>query len=295
MKVRFWGTRGSIPAPGPETVRYGGNTTCIEVLADGGSRIVLDGGTGIRGLGLELAKQMPLTLSLFISHTHWDHIQGLPFFVPLFVPGNHITIHGPPDPVGLHGVEAVLTAQMAYPHFPVRANELAADVTFTTMSEGVPIVDGPFRVTTVIMNHPALAYGFRVECDGQVLGFTGDHEPYDNIYDPGDEDFEDYQSAVEERNGAVAGFFAGADLLIADGQYTLSEYSAKKGWGHSTYEHCLDMARKAGVRRLCLTHHETTRSDEDLDDLLKEARDACSPEDPDVLLAAEGKVVDLGK
>jgi phosphoribosyl 1,2-cyclic phosphodiesterase len=265
MRFRFRGTRGSLPSPGPETVRFGGNTTCIEVRSDSGDLIVLDAGTGIRALGIELMQSLPVECHLFISHTHWDHIQGLPFFVPLFVPGNVVTLYGPPDPLSMTGIDAVLTKQMAYPHFPVREAELKADVRYETLSDGQVVDLGFATVTALLMNHPAMNFGFKVECDGRALFFSGDHEPFYNIYEPGDADFDDYERVVQARHRIMLDFLRDVDVLIADAQYTEAEYATHTGWGHSTYERVLNLAREAGVGRTFLTHHDTTRTDRDLE------------------------------
>jgi len=265
MRFRFRGTRGSLAAPGPDTVRYGGNTTCIEVRSDDDELIIIDAGTGIRELGLELARSMPIKCHIFISHTHWDHIQGLPFFLPLFVPGNEITIYGPPDPLTMTGIEAVLVKQMEYPHFPVRVAELLADISYETLTDGQSVDIGFASVSTILMNHPAMNFGIKVRCDGKSLFFTGDHEPFYNIYQPGEADYEDYESLVQERNRGIEDFTRGVDVLIADGQYTEEEYETRQGWGHSTHERSLALARKVEAGTLYLTHHETTRTDDAID------------------------------
>jgi len=272
MRLRFRGTRGSVPAPGPDTVRHGGNTTCIEVRSDTDDLVILDAGTGIRALGLELMDARPASCHIFISHTHWDHIHGLPFFLPLFVKGNAITLYGPPDPLAMSGIEAVLAKQMEYPHFPVRVAELRADIDYKTLSDRQTVDLGFATVSTLLMNHPAMDFGCKVRCDGKTLFFTGDHEPFGNIYEPGDADYEDYGRIVAERNAALLDFLRGVDVLVADAQYTEDEYLHRRGWGHSTFEQTLALARDAGIGRVCLTHHETTRTDDELDAILERLR-----------------------
>jgi phosphoribosyl 1,2-cyclic phosphodiesterase len=267
MRVRFRGTRGSLPVPGPGTVKYGGNTTCIEVRADDGSLLVLDAGTGIRSLGLELAADGPATCDIFITHVHWDHISGLPFFSPLFVPGSRVTLHGPGDPLNMAGIEAALSRQMEYPFFPVRIVELEADVRYRTLVEGETVDLGFAQVTPLLMNHPAPNFGYLVRCDGRSLFFTGDHEPFGNIYLSGDEDFDVYEALVAERRRVVLDLLRGVDLLIADAQFTPEEYERKKGWGHGSMNSALELARAAGVGRAVLTHHDLNRTDKDLDGL----------------------------
>ncbi|MBG0789780.1 MAG: MBL fold metallo-hydrolase [Desulfovibrionaceae bacterium] len=288
MRLTFRGTRGSLPAPGPDTVRYGGNTTCIEVRSDAGDLIILDAGTGIRTLGLELAADPPPACHIFISHTHWDHIQGLPFFVPLFMPGNRVTIYGPPDPLNMTGIEPVLTRQMEYPHFPVREAELKADIAYETLSDRQTVDLGFAEVSTLLMNHPAMNYGFKVACDGKTLFFTGDHEPFFNIYEPGDADFDDYERIVQARNAELAAALRGVDVLVADAQYTGEEYARKRGWGHSTFGHALSLARDAGAGRVCLTHHEVARTDGELDAIGERLRREWADSGVDFRLAGEG-------
>lgn len=288
MKVKFWGTRGSIAAPGPKTVKYGGNTTCIEVRGPEGELVIIDAGTGIRELGMELARNMPLKCYLLVTHTHWDHINGLPFFVPLFVPGNRIVIYGPPDPITMSGVERVLSSQMAYPHFPVRVAELKSDIVYETVNEGGELEIGTLKISATVMNHPALTFGFKIECQGKSFFFTGDHEPFFNIYAPGDRDFEAYEEIVQERKKSLIDFISGVDVLIADSQYTPEEYPSKVGWGHSTHEDSLALARAANVKSLYMTHHEITRTDDELDAIIEQIRNDNQNLGFEVHMAAEG-------
>ncbi|MBF0482793.1 MAG: MBL fold metallo-hydrolase [Desulfovibrionaceae bacterium] len=260
MRLTFWGTRGSIGVPGPDTVVYGGNTTCLGIETCD-ETIILDAGTGIRGLGVELARSMPVTCSIFISHTHWDHIQGLPFFVPLFVPGNTIKICGTFDPVNNKDLREVLAAQMDYNYFPVRSAELAADISYLTLREGQTVDCGSAQVTPVIMNHPVISFGYKVSCGGKSVFFTGDHEDYANIYEPGDPFYEEYETIILQKRAQIAGSIRGVDVLVSDCQYTEEEYPSKAGWGHSTPSMAVALAQAAGVKRLFLTHHEPTRPD----------------------------------
>lgn len=293
MRFRFRGTRGSLSAPGPSTVKYGGNTTCIEVRSDNDDLIILDAGTGIRELGLDLAASMPIKCHLFVSHTHWDHIQGVPFFVPMFVPGNELIIYGPPDPMTMTGIESVLAKQMEYPHFPVRVAELQADISYETLSDGQTVDLGFAKVSTILMNHPAMDFGFKVECDGKVLFFTGDHEPFYNIYKPGDEDYDEYEKIVQERNEGIVDFIRGVDVFIGDSQYTEEEYVTKKGWGHSTFESTLALAQEAGVGKLYLTHHDTTRTDDQLDEIYERLQREWKDSGVNFEMAREGETIQL--
>ncbi len=293
MRFRFRGTRGSLAAPGSDTVKYGGNTTCIEVRSDADELIILDAGTGIRELGIELAASMPVKCHLFISHTHWDHIQGLPFFIPMFVPGNELIIYGPPDPLTMTGIEAVLAKQMEYPHFPVRVAELQADISYDTLSDGQTVDLGFASVSTLLMNHPAMDFGSKVRCDGKTLFFTGDHEPFYNIYQPGEEDYDDYEKIVQERNQGIVEFLRDVDVLIADAQYSEEEYPMKQGWGHSTFERTLALAQEAGVGKVYLTHHETTRTDDQIDAILARLQEEWKDSGVNFDMAREGEVIEM--
>ncbi|MEE8251926.1 MAG: MBL fold metallo-hydrolase, partial [Gemmatimonadales bacterium] len=282
MRLRFWGTRGSIAKPGPSTVRYGGNTSCIEVRSAGGTLIVLDCGTGAHGLAQALTehKGVPLQGHMLITHTHWDHIQGFPFFSPFEAPGNKWHIYGPRG-VG-PSLRETLAGQMQYTYFPVPLEQLNATVHYHDIVEGTFEIDD-IRVTAQYLNHPALTIGYRLEVDGVLVVYATDHEPHSK------------QLAAGEQGPLIAGderharFLAGADLVIHDAQYTAEEYPSKTGWGHSTMESAVDTALSAGVRRLALFHHDPLRDDESVDRLvaLARARVAASAGSLEVFAAAE--------
>jgi phosphoribosyl 1,2-cyclic phosphodiesterase len=290
MKVRFWGVRGSIASPGPHTVRYGGNTTCIEIRTDSNELIILDAGTGIFPLSQTLFSEMPLTANVLISHSHWDHIQGLPFFIPNFVPGNTLRLHGGFDPVTGKGIEQVMSVQLQYSYFPVREEEMKARIEYITLSPGVPVSVGSATVTPCLLNHPVVDFGYRIDCDGKSVFFTGDHEPPYNIYEPDEEGFLVYQSLVDEKNQAIAEAARDVDVLIADTSYTTEEYPSKKGWGHGTFASSIEMAKRAGAKLLFCTHHEPTRSDDALEAAFAKAlAQQTSPSSQlDIRLAREG-------
>lgn len=295
MKIRFWGVRGSIPSPGPHTLRYGGNTTCIEVRTDADELLILDAGTGIFPLSQSLLGQMPLTANVLLSHTHWDHIQGLPFFVPNFVPGNTLRLHGAFDPVSGRGVEQAMAVQLQYSYFPVREAELKARIEYVTLMPEEPITIGSARITPYMLNHPVLNFGYRIEAAGKSVFFTGDHEPPWNIYAPGDADFDEYQGFIEDKDRAIVQAMQGVDVLIADSSYTAQEYAGKRGWGHGSFASSIDYARRAGARTLFCTHHEPTRSDDALEAAFAQALAAhpAMPGGPDVRLASEGVVFEF--
>jgi phosphoribosyl 1,2-cyclic phosphodiesterase len=288
MKVKMWGVRGSIPSPGPRTVRYGGNTTCIEVRSDDGSLIILDAGTGIFPLAQSLLSQLPVSANIFISHTHWDHIQGLPFFVPLYIPGNRVRIHGAYDIVSGQGIEQVMEVQMQYSYFPIREAELKAGIEYETLTVGEPVAIGDATVTPVLLNHPVTDLGYRVECNGKSMFFTGDHEPWINIYAPDDPQYADYQAMVEQRQADFDAAIGPVDLLICDTAYTLEEYPQKIGWGHGTFDSALAMAKRIGAKRLMCTHHEPTRGDDDLEKVFAAALARHPDARCETMLAREG-------
>jgi CheY-like chemotaxis protein len=296
MRIRFWGTRGSLAKPGPTTLRYGGNTSCVEVRTADGTLIVLDCGTGAHGLGLALtaAGEQPLRGHLMITHTHWDHIQGFPFFVPLFVPGNEWDIYAPGG-LGQY-LEKTLAGQMEYTYFPVTLAQLGAGIRYHDLVEGVFMIDG-VRVVPQYLNHPALAMGYRLEAGGVAVVYASDHEP--NSPPPGEGTGAALASAgappVHAEDRRHVAFLAAADLVIHDSQYTIEEYPKKVGWGHTPAEWAVDYAVAAGAKRLALYHHDPLRGDEALDQLTESCRRraAAAGSPLEVFAAAEGQVVDL--
>lgn len=295
MKVRFWGVRGSIASPGAHTLRYGGNTTCIEVRTNDNDLIILDGGTGIFALAQALLKELPVTANIFITHTHWDHIQGLPFFTPLYIPGNALHIHGPFDPVTNSGIERVMDVQLQYSYFPIREAEMRASIAYTTMMMGQTVAVGSASVTSTLLSHPVVNFGYRVEHGGKSMFFTGDHEPPYNIYEPGDDDHDEFESIIAERERDIIAAMQGVDVLIADSSYTRDEYPMRRGFGHGTFDSSIRMARQAGVKKLICTHHEPTRSDDQLEAAFAEtlSRHPHRPGDPEILLAREGMEIEI--
>lgn len=295
MKVKFWGVRGSIASPGPSTVRYGGNTTCIEVRTDNNELIILDAGTGIFPLSQSLLAELPITANVLITHSHWDHIQGLPFFIPNFIPGNLLRLHGAYDPVTGKGVEQVMSVQLQYSYFPVREAEMKARIEYVTLMPGESVQIGSATVTPFLMNHPVIDFGYRIDANGKSVFFTGDHEPPPNIYEPGDPEYAEYQTLVDEKSAYILKAMAGVDVLIADCSYTQAEYPAKKGWGHGTYVSSIAYARQAGAKMLFCTHHEPTRSDDALDAVFAKVLDdhPRADGDPEFRLAREGETYEF--
>ncbi len=276
MKVRFWGTRGSIATPGPATNHFGGNTSCVEVTTDNGDLLILDCGTGVHPLATKLMAESMKTIvrktihaNILLGHTHWDHIQGFPFFTPAFASGNTVAIHGPEGSrTSLHDV---LAGQMEYTYFPIELNQLPGTITYHDLTEGIHTI-GSARVATQFLNHPAMTLGYRIEADGVVLVYLVDHEPYSEELwragaTPGKID-----SILHEGDRRHAKFMADADLVIHDAQYTPEEYVTKKNWGHSSYDYAVRIAAAAGVKQIALTHHDPAHNDDFVADIERSAR-----------------------
>ena len=267
MDVRFWGTRGSVAKPGPTTLRYGGNTSCVEVRGVDGTLIVLDCGTGAHGLGQALVSAGGPRCDghLMIIHTHWDHIQGFPFFAPLFIPGNTWDIYAP----GALGqqLERTLAGQMEYNYFPVTLAQLGASIRFHDLVEGRFAV-GAVRITAQYLNHPALALGYRLQSGGNVVVYSVDHEPHA----PNPAARRDGEPPGHGEDQRHVEFLADADLVIHDAQYTVEEYPQKTGWGHTPAEWAVDYALAARAKRLALFHHDPLRDDDAVDRLVEACR-----------------------
>ena len=294
MKFRFWGVRGSIPAPGPNTAKYGGNTTCIEIMTAANDLLILDAGTGIHALAQTLKQQKPLTAHILITHTHWDHIQGLPFFLPLFECDNRVCVYGGLDPVTQQGIERALTVQLQYSYFPISEAQLRASLQYQTLKPEEPVSIGSAIVTPVVLNHPVLNFGYRVEdSDGSSLFFTGDYEIPLNSFQSGDPEYEPTQQFIDDRVEEVLAGMREVDALIVDSSYTDAEYQKRQGWGHGTYRSALALATQAKAKRLFFTHHEPTRSDDELEAIYRAALNEAGNIAFDAYLAREGDEYDL--
>jgi phosphoribosyl 1,2-cyclic phosphodiesterase/DNA-binding response OmpR family regulator len=287
VRAEFWGTRGSIATPGRSTVRYGGNTSCIEVRSARGTLVIVDCGTGARPLGQKLmsASAKGLRGHILISHTHWDHIQGIPFFAPLFLPGNEWNIYGPR---GLdQSLRETLAGQMQYTYFPVTPDQFGATISYHDLVEGTFNIDD-IKVSTRYLNHPALTLGYRLEADGAMIVYCCDHEPYSRILASGQGEFVGQDLRHAE-------FVHGADLLIHDAQYTAAEYPAKIGWGHSSVEYAVKLGQHAHVKRLVLTHHDPLRNDDAIDHVVEgiRARLQGTATPLKVSAAVEGEIIEV--
>lgn len=285
MDIRFWGTRGSLAKPGPHTVRYGGNTSCVEVRSAAGTRIVIDCGTGAHDLGQAIMREgIPSRGHVLISHTHWDHIQGIPFFAPLFVPGHTWDIYAPQG-FG-ESLKETLAGQMEYTYFPVTPDAFGAQVRYHNLGEGCFTIDD-LTIRTRYLNHPALTLAFRIEGDGASIAYACDHEPHSRELAMG-------EGPILGEDLAHADFMDGVDLIIHDAQYLAPEYAAKQGWGHSTVEYAVTIAKAARADQIALTHHDPSRTDEQIDAYLERVRAQLGADGPKVFAAYEGLVVQLG-
>jgi phosphoribosyl 1,2-cyclic phosphodiesterase len=272
MRVRFWGVRGSIACPGPETIRYGGNTPCIEIRC-GKHVLIFDGGTGLRALGNVLVRDKTIReCDIFLSHCHLDHVTGLPFFAPFFADGYHIRIWAGnllPD----ESIEQVMRKIMSSPLFPVEVEIFKATIEFHDFSSGDilrPYDDVTLR--TAPLDHPDGASGYRLEHGGRVFSLISDTEGF-----PGKHDKE------------LVSLARGADLIVYDATFTEEEIASRRGWGHSTWTRGIRLADEAGVKQLCLFHHDPSHDDDFMDALAAEANDAR----PGTITAREGQIIDI--
>ncbi len=298
MKIKFWGTRGSVPTPGKRTVRYGGNTPCVEVRLDDGNLIIFDAGTGIRELGEQLvAEGKPVNAYLLITHPHWDHIQGFPFFKPIFSPGHTITIVGAEsEKVSL---ERMMTDQMNKVYFPIQLSELQAKLNFQRVGEEEFKVFSA-SVQTLYVNHPSFALGYRLSHNGRTIVYISDNEPFDPKNKAMQKNLdtfvlERFLSMDGDPNSRVFDFVRGADVLIHDTTYTPKEYSEHIGWGHSHYDFTLKVADEGKVKKLALFHHDPAHSDDEIDRVLEACRNEMRSKKISIecVAAAEGMEIEI--
>jgi len=280
MYARVWGCRGSLAAPGADTVRYGGNTSCIEVRTASGDLIVLDAGTGIRALGADVERDPPESVHILLTHLHLDHLQGLGFFRPLFRPGADVHLWGPASPV--QSLADRIAIYLSPPLFPVRLADIPARITFHDASEE-PVAIGTATVRSTDVAHQGPTVGYRLEEDGRSLAYLPDHEPSLGV------------ELAELPPAWISGHAvaAGVDVLFHDAQYGDHEYPDHVGWGHSALEHVLRFAQKSDVGRVVLFHHDPYHTDEELEALLAEAHERWQTDHEWVCLAHEGMVVTL--
>jgi phosphoribosyl 1,2-cyclic phosphodiesterase len=274
FQIKFWGVRGSIPCPGPDTVYYGGNTTCVEMQV-GTERLIFDGGTGLRLLGESLQGQTNLQGHLFFTHTHWDHIQGFPFFAPAFQRGNHFKIYGVPTPDG-STIQARLHDQMLHPNFPVPLQIMQGNLEFYDLEVGETLQIQDIRIENRKLNHPGEAVGYRVSWRGIHVAFVTDTEHFPH--------------RLDENTLYLA---HQVDALIIDATYTDDEYydpqNSRIGWGHSTWQEAVKVAQAAQVKQLVLFHHDPSHRDSQMAAIAAEAQQQF----PNTLVAREGLVLEF--
>jgi phosphoribosyl 1,2-cyclic phosphodiesterase len=295
VRVKFWGTRGSIAVPGPGTLRYGGNTACVELRADG-EIIVLDAGSGIRPLGIALQNEFqarPIKLSLLITHAHWDHIQGLPFFKPAYDSKNEIRIFGF-DGTGA-SLRDILAEPMRTPFFPITMRELSARMSINSLTD-MKFSLGKVQVHAAWVNHPGVCAGYRIFSSAGSVAFLPDHEPYEFFLHAYRgkrlSSAQAKQIAADEQAGLVR-FLRGSDILILDAQFTDREYKNHIGWGHSSLSSAVSLAVEAEVQTLVLFHHDPHHDDEKVDAMLESARGlvAKSGRPLEIVAAQEGSEI----
>jgi phosphoribosyl 1,2-cyclic phosphodiesterase/CheY-like chemotaxis protein len=274
-RLKLWGVRGSIPVPGPTTVRYGGNTSCIEVRADG-EIIVLDAGSGIRTLGMDLEKEFgerSVKLSLLITHTHWDHIQGLPFFLPAYNQKNQIRVLGYEG--ARAGLAAILAGQMETPFFPVSLRDLPSNIAIEELKE-MEFNIGKVRVRSKFANHPGICAGYRLYTSAGSIAYFPDNEPYEllklHIADRDQTSITDARAFAKAERAKLVEFLEGSDVLLMDAQYTDEEYERHIGWGHGSLSRVVSLALEAKVKKLILFHHDPSHDDDKIDEMLEGAR-----------------------
>lgn len=279
VAVRCWGTRGSIPSPGPATAGYGGNTPCLEVTVDG-QRMIFDAGTGIRPLGAKLVEEDGVpSARIFLTHFHWDHIQGFPFFAPLYDPRSHLRIFGPKQ--ANVDIETLFAGQMGPIYFPIPFSAVAAEMSFEHMNEAEWEEDG-VRVTSMRVRHPSFTVGYRLEAEGRSVCYVPDNELRGGEHP--------VQDGWRER---LVEFLGDADALFHDAMFTEEEYPSHEGWGHSTFEQALELARDAGVKTLHFFHHAPERSDAELNGILERLRNEGADGDLEINAAFEGKQISI--
>ncbi|MEI6126046.1 MAG: MBL fold metallo-hydrolase [Pseudomonadota bacterium] len=299
LTIVFWGVRGSLPVCSRNVLHYGGSTSCIEIIADNGTHLICDGGSGLYALSNKyMAEGIPKNLAVFITHPHWDHIQGLPFFVPAFIPGNKIVFYGCNQ--GSLSLRDALQQQMQTPYFPVKLTNWKADIAFTPIGETTVEVNG-VTVTSAYAEHPGMTLGYRIEYKGKKVVYLPDNEPFakfaiDKVCScsaaAGDE-MDMKEVFLEDQKKNFFGFINDADLLIHDAQYTPEEYAVKVGWGHSCFEITVKVAAHGNVRHLALFHHDPSRTDAAIDEIVRRSQEIAASRGSSLQVSAASENVPI--
>jgi phosphoribosyl 1,2-cyclic phosphodiesterase len=276
LAVRFWGVRGSSPTPGPNTVIYGGNTSCLEIRADE-RLIIVDIGSGVRLLGErllenELKNKEKIKADILLTHTHWDHVMGFPMFTPIYTPGTVFNVIGPAS-LDDNDLKSIIENQLSTQYWPVQAEKIAAKIKYNQIKESVVDLGGGLTVSSKFLNHPIPCFGYRIDYNGKSIATVFDHEFF----------------ITDEENEKIRQFIKGADIVIHDAQYKQAEYKDHVGWGHCTYEQVVQYTAGIDIKKLVLFHHDPSRKDSELEQIEKNYANNAEPE---VIIAKEGLVLE---
>lgn len=300
MQLVLYGVRGSFPVPGPYTIKYGGNTSSILIEFDKDKYLIIDAGTGIRNLGTYLLnnKKKPLNINILFTHTHWDHIMGIPFFAPIYEPGSIINMYGP-ESSSDQTLKDIILSQLEHKYFPVSVHEIGANINEVQLSEDTFEILGA-KIRTIRLNHPCITLGYRIEYDNKIITTVYDHEPFDNFFMDDIEAKKLNGKMSKEKiiklNKKLVDFCSNSNFVIVDSQYTKKEYiEQKKGYGHSYYEYALALGIKSNSKSIILFHHDPSRTDNQLDYIDKILKNYIKENgyNIDVIVAKEGLRLDL--
>jgi len=301
MEITFWGVRGSYPVPGPATVRYGGQTSCVEVRTKGGQGVIIDAGTGLRALGQKLSRERlsgSRRYSILLSHVHWDHIQGLPFFEPAYVPDTVIDVYA--LLTAADELQQVIGGITRHEFFPIPLEAVPADFQFHEVEPGVPIALDGLHVMPMALNHPFGAVGYRIDADGTSVAYVSDTAPFTEVlhkqhFLPGLEPLtDDDRAALEHMRAELVAALRGCDTVIYDTHYVPDEYARFPHYGHSTPDHAIELLAGNDVRRLILYHHAPSHDDDQMDRIAADYKARGAEVGLDVLTACEGMVLTVG-
>jgi phosphoribosyl 1,2-cyclic phosphodiesterase len=301
MQITFWGVRGSYPVPGAATVRYGGQTSCVEARSDSGETVIVDAGTGLRALGNKLLRESggaPGKYHVLLSHVHWDHIQGLPFFTPAYIPGTRISVHA--LLTAANELDQVIGGITRHEFFPMPLEAVPAVFDFHQVEPGVEITLGAFRITPIALNHPFGSVGYRIDCDGVSWAYVSDTAPFDQVLhkqhflagpeplSTGDRD------ALGTMREALVARLRGVDTAVYDTHFLPDEYARFPHYGHSTPDQAIEICVEAGVRRLVLYHHAPSHGDDQMDQIAATYVAKGAAVGVDVVTSYEGMTLPIG-